>query len=64
VLENDGEQTRKYIRRKEGGKTEEWFFNLREDPGESENLFALPGNYGHKLKGKLASWEKRMKPLR
>jgi len=64
ALENDGEQTRKYIRRKEGGKTEEWFFNLREDPGESENLFALPGNYGHKLKGKLASWEKRMKPLR
>ncbi|MED5586303.1 MAG: sulfatase-like hydrolase/transferase [Verrucomicrobiota bacterium] len=64
ALENDGEQTRKYIRRKEGGKTEEWFFNLREDPGESKNLFALPGNYGHKLKGKLASWEKRIKPLR
>ncbi len=64
ALENDGEQTRKYIRRKEGGKTEEWFFNLGEDPVESKNLFALPGNYGHKLKGKLASWEKRMKPLR
>jgi len=64
VLENDGKQTRKYLRRKEGKQTEEWFFNLGNDPGENKNLFALPDNYGHKLKGKLANWEKSMKPLR
>ena len=64
VLEHDGKQTRKYLRRKEGKQTDEWFFNLANDPGENKNLFALPDNYGHKLKVKLANWEKGMKPLR
>ena len=64
VVNDDGETTRKYIRKKEDGKTQEWFFNLKEDPGESKNLFALPDNYGHKLKVKLADWQSRVQALR
>jgi N-acetylgalactosamine-6-sulfatase len=64
VVNDDGETTRKYIRKKENGETQEWFFNLKEDPGESKNLFALPDNYGHKLKVKLADWQSRVQALR
>ncbi|MCP4847032.1 MAG: sulfatase-like hydrolase/transferase [Verrucomicrobiaceae bacterium] len=64
TLSNDGSATRKYIRKREGGDVQEWLFNITEDPGESKNLFALPGNYGHKLKQQLATWETRVKPLR
>ncbi len=64
TLRNDGTTTRKYIRKKEGGEVQEWLFNITEDPGESKNLFALPDNYGHKLKQQLATWETRVKSLR
>ncbi len=64
IHHNNGTSDLKYTRRKEDGKIDEWFFNLTEDPGESKNLFALPGNHSHKLKVKLADWESRVKALR
>ena len=59
----------KYMRRTEGGETEEWLFNLKADPTETTNL--LEGEPKEKvtkiadrLRKKNQAWETKVKPER
>jgi len=54
------------VRKTEGGKTEEWIFDLGEDPGEKENLIGREAgkNAASVLREKLVIWEKEVKPVR
>lgn len=52
----------KYHRKTEGGKTEEWLFNLKKDPTEENNHIANKNaakSLGQ-LKSKLEAWEKKV----
>jgi N-acetylgalactosamine-6-sulfatase len=52
----------KYVLRLEGDQYEEFLFNLDEDPGESNNLFAARPHDARRLKQLLAAWEQTMQP--
>ena len=56
----------KYIRKVDEGKTEEWIFNLKQDPTETKNKLDTE-NAAKKLKRlkkKLAEWEEEVAPER
>lgn len=56
----------KYVKKTEGGKTEEWLFDLVEDPEEQENrLDSVAGKSAAAvLIKKLTQWENEVKPVR
>lgn len=56
----------KYVKKTEGGKTEEWLFDLAEDPGEKDNrLGSAAGKAAAAvLIKKLRQWEGEVKPVR
>ncbi|MFT5465720.1 MAG: arylsulfatase A-like enzyme [Verrucomicrobiales bacterium] len=53
----------KYVRKTEGGETEEWFFNLAEDPGEQKPIDTAAAMF-EPVKKQLAEWEIEVKPAR
>jgi N-acetylgalactosamine-6-sulfatase len=56
----------KYIKKIDEGKTEEWIFNLKQDPTETKNKLEI-GSAAKKLtrlKKKLAQWEEEVTPER
>jgi len=56
----------KYIKKTEAGKSEEWVFDLAEDPGEDVNLVdrAAGKTAAAVLRKKLLRWENEVKPVR
>lgn len=54
----------KYIRRTGGGRTEEYFFDLKEDVGETRNLMEERPKEVRRLKAMLADWEKQVQHAR
>lgn len=56
----------KYIHRIDEGVTDEWLFNLAEDPGEKVDLFSTEegGRIAPSLKKKLSEWEEKVPPER
>jgi len=52
----------KYVRKTEGGETEEWMFDLSKDRGEETNLIA--GDNALPLKQLLSDWEDEVSPVR
>lgn len=54
----------KYVRKTEGGETEEWFFNLAEDAGEENSLSSSEAAMMDVVKKQLADWEAEVKPVR
>lgn len=54
----------KYIYKIEGGKEEEWLFDVSKDAGEQENLLSKRSNAAERLRAKLVRWEKAVKPRR
>lgn len=53
--------SRKYLRKTEGGATEEWLFDLATDPTEESNLISEGAG---DLKAGLARWEEEVAPVR
>jgi len=51
----------KYIRRTDGGRKEEYFFDLKEDVGETRNLLEERPKEVKRLKAMLADWEKEVR---
>ena len=58
----DGDK--KYIRRTQGGTTDEWVFDLAADAGEIENIIDSDQKASAKLKQLLDTWEKNTPALR
>jgi N-acetylgalactosamine-6-sulfatase len=54
----------KYLSRQEGKATEEYLFNLSDDPGEKTNLLNANSKQAHRLKALLAKWEAEVRPQR
>lgn len=54
----------KYVYKVEGGKEEEWMFDLSLDEGEQNDLKAGDAKELKRLRGLLATWEKKVKPVR
>ncbi len=54
----------KYVYKIEGGKEEEWMFDLSTDVSESNDLKATHAKEFTRLKSLLAKWEKEVKPVR
>ena len=54
----------KYVRKREGGKLDQWVFNLSKDIGEKNDLSSQCPELLAALKSKLAKWECDVKPLR
>lgn len=54
----------KYIYKIEGGKEEEWLFDVGQDSGEQENLLSKRSDAAERLRAKLVRWEKAVKPRR
>jgi arylsulfatase A-like enzyme len=54
----------KYIRRTDGGRTEEYFFDLKEDVGETRSLLEERPEEVRRLKAMLADWEKQVQHAR
>lgn len=56
----------KYVKKTEAGKTEEWLFDLAEDPEENNNrLNSAAGKAAAAtLIKKLGQWEGKVKPVR
>jgi len=54
----------KYVRRNDDGNVDEWFFNLKSDPGESHNILETdPASAeAEKLRGKILRWETEVNP--
>ena len=57
---NDGRM--KYIKKIDGDTTNEWLFNLHDDPGEKNNLYASHPEVAADLKTKLTQWEADVQP--
>ena len=57
------DKSMKYIWKTEGGKVEQWMFNLETDAGETENLIDSNQNDVTRLQSLLATWEAEMKPV-
>ena len=51
----------KYIRRTDGGRTEEYLFDLKEDVSESRSLLEERPEEVKRLKAMLADWEKQVR---
>jgi N-acetylgalactosamine-6-sulfatase len=51
----------KYIRRTDGRRTEEYFFDLKEDVGETRSLLEERPEEVRRLKAMLADWEKEVR---
>ncbi len=54
----------KYIRRTDGGRTEEYLFDLKEDVGEIRSLLEERPEEVRRLKAMLADWEKQVQHSR
>ncbi len=54
----------KYIRRTGGGRTEEYFFDLKEDVGETRSLLEERPEEVRRLKAMLTGWEKQVQHAR
>lgn len=55
----------KYLRKKEDGRSEEWLFDLSQDPGEQENLFGPSYTAElNQLRKALQAWEAEVAPTR
>ncbi len=54
----------KYVRKADGGQTEDWLFNLSNDRGEQTNLIKTQADAAAKLKQKLTEWEQDVKAVR
>ncbi len=56
----------KYLKKTEAGETEEWLFDLAEDPSEKDNLLdrAAGKAAARVLQKKLVKWEIEVKPVR
>ncbi|MDA7921119.1 sulfatase-like hydrolase/transferase [Verrucomicrobiales bacterium] len=55
----------KYLRKKEAGQSEEWLFNLSDDPREQENLFGPSYTSElNRLRKQLQQWELNVAPTR
>lgn len=54
----------KYVRKTEGGRTDEWLFDLASDVGEKNNLYETNATEANRLKKLLSDWEAEVKPLR
>ncbi len=54
----------KYVYKIEGGKAEEWVFDLQADVAEEKNLAATKAGVADSLKAKLVKWEQSVKPRR
>jgi len=54
----------KYIYKIEGGKEEEWLFDVRADAKEQDNLMSKQTKAADRLRSKLVRWEKAVKPRR
>lgn len=50
----------KFVSKTEGGKVEEWMFNLSSDVSEQKNLLKTEAETVRKLKNLLAEWEQQM----
>ncbi len=51
----------KYIRRTDSRRTEEYFFDLKEDVGETRNLLEERPEEVRRLKAMLTDWEKEVR---
>jgi len=54
----------KYVRNVDGGKTEQWLFNVATDPGEAQDLLGSKPAETAQLKKLLLKWETRVKAAR
>ena len=54
----------KYVRKQDGGQTEDWLFDLSNDRGEQNNLIKTQADSAAKLKQKLTEWEQDVKAVR
>jgi N-acetylgalactosamine-6-sulfatase len=54
----------KYVARKDGGRTQEYFFDLDRDPGEERDLSARRAGEVARLRTLLTEWETEVKPRR
>ena len=54
----------KYIRRTDGGRTEEYLFDLKEDVGETRSLLEERPKEVRRLKAMLTDWEKQVQHAR
>jgi len=54
----------KYVRKDEGGKTEEWLFDLSSDIGEENDLLVKQSSEADRLKRVLEEWDKETKATR
>ena len=50
----------KYVKKTEDEKSEEWLFNLKEDPFEKKDLAPTKGEIFQDLKARLAKWESEL----
>jgi N-acetylgalactosamine-6-sulfatase len=56
--------TAKYVARRDGDTKREYLFDLDRDPGEEHDLSARRGEDVARLRGRLAAWEKEIRPRR
>jgi len=54
----------KYLERQDGDKTQQWLFNLKNDPAEQESLAQKLIGEPERLKSLLNQWEQDVKPVR
>ena len=54
----------KYVRKTEGGQTDEWLFNLADDIGEQKDLLQAKASAADRLKNLLVEWETEVKASR
>ena len=54
----------KYVRKLEGGQTDEWLYDLSSDAGEKKDLHQTNASETSRLKKLLSDWEAEVKPVR
>ncbi len=54
----------KYLRKEEGGETEEWLFDLQADPSESNNLLSENEERQKEMEQAIEAWQAKVKPSR
>ena len=54
----------KYVRKTEGGQTDEWLYDLSNDVGEKTSLYETNASDANRLKKMLSGWETEVNPTR
>ncbi|NNE92793.1 MAG: sulfatase-like hydrolase/transferase [Verrucomicrobiales bacterium] len=54
----------KYVRKQEGGRVEDWLFDLKADPGESNDILKQRSKDASDMRTKILKWEQEVIPVR